>query len=809
MRHSRFRRVGLTRRRAAAASILVAVVLALLTPLAPVGATTGVDDYPDRLKNAAQDSLVDPWSFYNRECTSFVAWRLNHDAGIAFTNWYDGYHWGDAAIWKTAALNSGVLVDDNPRVGAVAWWAKGSPGSSRGHVAWVMSVGSSSITIEEYNYLHAGKYDQRTISTTSSSWPSAFIHVGDQTVESTARPTVTGVPQVGVRLTASPGTWTPADVTYSYQWLAGGTPVAGATRKTFTPGPDQLGKRLKVQVTATSTGGQTGVATSTATAATAAGNLGLTAPPTVSGTPQVGAQLSATSGTWATSATYAYQWADTRGAIAGATGPTYTPSADEVGETLTVTVTATRDGYTTEQTTSAATAAVRRGSFDIQQGPTITGTAQVDQTLVAAAGSWSPQATPAYQWLVDGAPVAGATGDTYTPSADDVRTQISVQVTLSAPGYDTATEVSAPTAEVVPGTFRNTSDPTLTGTPTVGQTVTAEPGGWTPDPNLTWQWTADGKPIAGATSSSFTPTAAELGKQLGVTVTARRPGYLTSVAESATQKVLPGANTALEPPTISEAEPLVGHAVSATSGTWAVPPTSVSYQWYAGGAAVDGATSSTFTPSQAQLDQKLTVKVTARADGYQPGTAASSATAAVVLGQATFSTAPSVTGQALVGRTIEVSAAPAAPSTATASYEWLRDGTAIAGADGPTYVVQARDVGHHVTARVTLTAAHWAPTTKLARAGVAKTVPTLSARVTPHATSADLSLRVATPGLSDATGKVRIYEHHRLLTTLTVSDHRAHARLRHLAAGTHRLVLRYSGPGPQSTASARVLFTTG
>ena len=78
---------------------MAALVIGLVLP-APVEATIGVDDYPNYLKNAAQDSLVDPWNFYNRECTSFVAWRLNHDAGIAFHNWFKGHHWGDAAIWK-------------------------------------------------------------------------------------------------------------------------------------------------------------------------------------------------------------------------------------------------------------------------------------------------------------------------------------------------------------------------------------------------------------------------------------------------------------------------------------------------------------------------------------------------------------------------------------------------------------------------------------------------------------------------------------------------------------------------------------
>ena len=790
---------------------MVAVVVALLAPLAPVGATTGVDDYPDRLRNARQDSLVDPWNFYNRECTSFVAWRLNNDAGIAFTNQYDGHHWGDAAIWKQAALDSGVLVDSSARVGAVAWWAKGSPGSSRGHVAWVTAVNTSSITIEEYNYLHAGGYDQRTISTTSSSWPSAFIHVGDATVQNTARPTITGTAQVGVKLTASPGTWSPSGATYTYQWYAAGAPVAGATRKAFTPGPEQKGMRLKVQVTATGTGGQTGVATSTQTPATLPGDLGLTAPPTITGTPQVGVQLSATTGTWSTGATYTYQWRSSQGAIAGATGSTFTPSAAELGEPLQVTVTATRDGYTTEQTSSSTTPAVQPGSFDIQQGPTITGDAQVDQTLVAAAGSWSPDATPSFQWLVDGAPVAGATASSYTPGADDVRKQVAVQITLSQPGYQPVTEVSTATPNVVPGTFRNTRDAAVNGTAKVGQTLTADPGGWSPDPSLSWQWTADGTPIAGATGSSFTLSPTELGKRLAVTVTARRPGYLTSVVESpTTQAVLPGTNSVVDAPTISSGTPHVGSPLSASAGTWAVRPTSVAYQWYASGQPVAGATSPTFTPTQAQLDQALTVQVTARADGYDPMTSSSAPTSAVVLGQTAFAAAPAISGKSILGQTLTVSGTPASPAEATASYQWLRDGAAIGTATGPTYTLQQRDVGHHIAARVTLEAPHWAPSSALARVtGLVRTVPRMTTRVASHPGSADLYIRVATPGLSDPAGKIRVYEHHRLLDTLVLTDHRAHARLRKLSTGTHRLLLRYSGPGPQTAASTRVAFTTG
>lgn len=810
MRLSRARRVALTwRRSVAVGAVMAAFVIGLVLP-APVEATVGVDDYPSRLKNAAQDSLVDPWNFYNRECTSFVAWRLNHDAGIAFHNWYKGHHWGDAAIWKQAAVDSGVPVDGTAKVGAVAWWARGSAGSSRGHVAWVVAVGSSSVTIEEYNYLIRGGYGRRTISRTSATWPTAFIHVGNTAMENTARPTVSGTPQVGVGLTASPGTWTPSGGTYSYQWYAGGTAVTGATKRTFTPRAEHLGKQLRVKVTATKAGAQTGTAVSVDTAATAPGVLSATAAPTIAGTPQVGVQLSATTGTWSPRASYAYQWRDPDGPIAGATDSTFTPTADQLDQPVRVTVTATRDGYRTARSTSVPTGAVQPGAFTAQAPPTITGDAQVDQTLLATPGAWSPDAPASYQWLVDGQPVAGATGPAYTPAVGDVRRQVSVQVSVSLPGYAPASAISAATPAVVPGTFRSTSDPSVTGIPKVGVPLTADPGGWSPEPALGWQWTADGAPVPGATSSTFVPTAAEVGRHLAVEVTARRPGYLTAVTQSpATSAVLPGANSVTQQPSISGL-PHVGRTLTATPGSWAVRPTSVDYQWYAAGVAIPGATSPTLTPTEAQLDQRLTVRVTAHADGYESLTASSSATPAVLLGQAAFTTNPGLTGTAVVGHTLTATPGQFTPAGASPTYQWLRDGVAISGATARTYTLQRTDVGHRVAVQVVLSAPHWAPTAALAGATTAvKAVPRLTVRVAAHATWAGVAVRVVTPGLPDPDGRARIYERGRLLGTITVTDGHGYLRLEDLSPRTHHVVLRYSGPGPQLAASTRFDIVTG
>ena|GEM_PF-3151971 len=129
------------------------------------------DDYPQQYKDAPMDELVDDWSYFNRECTSFVAWRLNDQNGIDFNNRFMGASWGDAYEWKQAALASDITVDDVPARGAVAWTSAGL-----GHVAWVSNVSEETVTIEEYNNPGgSGLYSVRTVPIDEFE----YIHVGD------------------------------------------------------------------------------------------------------------------------------------------------------------------------------------------------------------------------------------------------------------------------------------------------------------------------------------------------------------------------------------------------------------------------------------------------------------------------------------------------------------------------------------------------------------------------------------------------------------------------------------------------------
>ncbi len=120
---------------------------------ATVGGTGG---YPAKWANAPQDSLVDDWYYYNRECVSYVAWRRATDGRPT-----SGY--GNAGAWP--------VDSSEPSVGAVAVWG-GSVGPY-GHVGYVEAVNADgSILISQYNWNIAGEYSTMTVSPSDGYWPS-------------------------------------------------------------------------------------------------------------------------------------------------------------------------------------------------------------------------------------------------------------------------------------------------------------------------------------------------------------------------------------------------------------------------------------------------------------------------------------------------------------------------------------------------------------------------------------------------------------------------------------------------------------
>ena len=284
----------------------------------------------------------------------------------------------------------------------------------------------------------------------------------------TGAPTISGTAQVGETLTADTSgiadTDGLANATFSYEWLADDTDIAGATGLTYTLTDSEESKAIKVEVTFTDDAGNEETLTSEATDAVAAAaqtNSPATGAPTITGTAQVGETLTANTSGIAdadrlSNVQYEYQWLADDSDIAGATGLTYTLTDSEESNTVKVQVAFTDDEGNSETLTSAATDPVdARPNSPATGAPTMTGTAQVGQTLTAntsgiADADGLANATFSFQWLADDTDIGGATGLTYTLTDSEESKAITVQVSFTDDEGNAETLNSAAT-DVVAG----------------------------------------------------------------------------------------------------------------------------------------------------------------------------------------------------------------------------------------------------------------------------------------------------------------------------------------------------------------------
>ena len=606
----------------------------------------------------------------------------------------------------------------------------------------------------------------------------------------TGAPTITGTARVGETLTASTTGITDSDgltnATFTYQWIKldsnlNDSDISGATSSTYTLVAGDADTGIKVRVSFTDDRGNTESLTTESALIVTAANSPATGAPTITGTAQVGETLTAsttgiTDSDGLTNATFTYQWIKldsnlNDSDISGATSSTYTLVAGDADTGIKVRVSFTDDRGNTESLTTESALIVTAANSPATGAPTISGTAQVGETLTASTSGITDtdgltNATFTYQWLADDADIAGATGSTYTLVAADAGKAIKVQVSFTDDRGNTESLTSVVTAAVTAVNSPATGAPTISGTAQAGETLTASTTGITDSDGLTnatftYQWLADDAAISGATGSTYTLVAADSGKTIKVQVSftddAGNTESLTSAATSAVEAA--------------------AQATQLTASVHGVP------------ASHDGSAAFTFelrfseefplsyrtlrdhaftvmggeVVKARRLEQGKNVRweITVRPDGngtvtiVLPVTTDCAAEGAIctaggrmLSNELTFTVpgpsteqptqensdatgAPTVSGTARVGETLTAGTSGISDSdgltNATFTYQWLADDAAISGATGSTYTLVAADAGKAVKVQVSFTDDADNDETLTSAATAAVTLPPLTA----------------------------------------------------------------------------------
>ncbi len=497
-------------------------------------------------------------------------------------------------------------------------------------------------------------------------------------------------------------------------------------------------------------------------------NSPATGQPTISGTVQVGETLTAdTSGIedadGLDDAVFGYQWLANAIDISGATGSTYTLADADEGKAVTVQVSFTDDGGNDETLTSAATAAVSAAPNNPATGaPTISGTAQVGETLTADTSGIADEdgldnADFSYQWLADDTDISGETGSAYTLADADEGNTVKVRVSFTDDGGNDETLTSAATAtvEAAPNSPA-TGAPTISGTAQVGETLTADTTGIADADGLdaatfSYQWLADDTEVAGAAGSTYTLVEADEGKTVKVRVSFTDDAGNDETLTSAATEAVAGNEESAAP----DEEPVAREDAAAWSATMTVEWVYQGYGYYS----TDTKKAGSLTPASFEVDgttytvkmvetqgwwtyigvdRELPFDFVLELDGTRfasgdasfnsysygniyrwEGTGLSLSdgdTVEVRLHRAIEDETavnspatgqPTISGTAQVGETLTADTSGIEDAdgldNAAFTYRWLADNAAIAGATGSTHTLADADEGKAITVQVSFT----------------------------------------------------------------------------------------------------------
>ncbi|HWA11149.1 MAG TPA: immunoglobulin domain-containing protein [Opitutaceae bacterium] len=379
----------------------------------------------------------------------------------------------------------------------------------------------------------------------------------------------------------------PAGLTYNdVSGLVSGTPTTAGSYTVTASADNALGTGPELALTFTVTNASGG-----------GGNL--TAPSILAQPQDLSATIGSTvqiSVTAVGSGTLAYQWSHNNTPISGATAAILALGGLQAADAGTYSVTVTNSlGSVTSR---SATLTV----LSIIVPPAITADPEKVTASVGTSARFSVGATGSvplsYQWLVNGAPIAGATQATLNLPDVKLADAGVYSVVVSNP-FGSKTSIAVPltvSATAIAPIFQFHPSPT---TVTTGGTATLSVGVVGSSP-ISYQWYKDGQPIGGATSTYVTFNNAQPGDAGTYNVTITNPaGTVTSLSAALT--VTPAGSPPIGVSFAQQPQPL--STAVGSSATFAVGVTgdpAITYQWRRNQVEIAGATSSSFTINNVQ-----------------------------------------------------------------------------------------------------------------------------------------------------------------------------------------------------------------
>lgn len=168
--------------------------------------------------------------------------------------------------------------------------------------------------------------------------------------------------------------------------------------------------------------------------------------------------------------------------------------------------------------------------------PVLPATAKAGQTLTPTGGVATPNdALRTWTWLRDGSKITTTSVPSYKLTTADSGRVIRVRVDATRSGYGDSYGVTSNYVRVAAACIVR---PTFTGTTRVGRRLTGSKGTWrAPSHTFSYRWLRDGRPITGATRTTYTTTRADRGRLITFQVTAKRAGFVSVIAKSVARRI--------------------------------------------------------------------------------------------------------------------------------------------------------------------------------------------------------------------------------------------------------------------------------